>query len=573
MEIINQLENTLPYQFQENFRNFKREGIKLQTRFQVNTAAELYEQLDYLKNHHNEIEPEEAYAILQRSSEQAKRLADFGHATAKAQDQEARDYALKTLRLPPSLKHLKSQFENNKKTNAFDTEFIEQLHKLDSNRDFCKEQCVEEETILHQEALGETNEEVSEDHMEEDHFWRTVKGRKPQQPIQRQQNTKYQQLPQRNKPAITCSPILSQKQSINIQHPFPIQLPKPFLNEHTSNYSVPNDGIVPGGRLTRFLESWKQTILHPWPVSVLQHGYKLQFAKTPVPWRSVPMKMSTTDKLAVNEAISKFLEAGIVERSPIQDKGFLSNFFTIQEAKKRGPILNCQKLNQFLQYEHFKMEEVPALREILEKNDYMYKIDLKDASSLSISIPSIWAKYSSPDLQQAYEVRYRTSTQGGYTTGLLPGRFMYSVEEQRRYAEDYLTSIESSTIFGIYHKYTEKFPDTQSITGIPRFQLQFQEDVNFGTATEDHEITSKNQTSSTNPDNMLMQMGCKSIGQNGGHGSGNRGSVTPHPLLTKRPTENSATLEVVVEPTSIMLGTKDNLYFLGVQSEPGWCAV
>ncbi|KAG1384542.1 hypothetical protein G6F61_000341 [Rhizopus arrhizus] len=542
MEIINQLENTLPYQFQENFRNFKREGIKYnlnewitpqainkqlipepkrhQTRFQVNTAAELYEQLDYLKNHHNEIEPEEAYAILQRSSEQAKHLADFGHATAKAQDQEARDYALKTLRLPPSLKHLKSQFENNKKTNAFDTEFIEQLHKLDSNRDFCKEQCVEEETILHQEALGETNEEVSEDHMEEDHFWRT-----------------------------------------------------PFLNEHTSNYSVPNDGIVPGGRLTRFLESWKQTILHPWPVSVLQHGYKLQFAKTPVPWRSVPMKMSTTDKLAVNEAISKFLEAGIVERPPTQGKGFLSNFFTIQEAKKRGPILNCQKLNQFLQYEHFKMEEVPALREILEKNDYMYKIDLKDASSLSISIPSIWAKYSSPDLQQAYEVRYRTSTQGGYTTGLLPGRFMYSVEEQRRYAEDYLTSIESSTIFGIYHKYTEKFPDTQSITGIPRFQLQFQEDVNFGTATEDHEITSKNQTSSTNPDNMLMQMGCKSIGQNGGHGSGNRGSVTPHPLLTKRPTENSATLEVVVEPTIIMLGTKDNLYFLGVQSEPGWCAV
>ena len=306
-------------------------------------------------------------------------MADFGHATAKAQDQEARDYALKTLRLPPSLKHLKSQFENNKKTNAFDTEFIEQLHKLDSNRDFCKEQCMEEETILHQETLGETNEEVSEDHMEEDHFWRTVKGRKPQQPIQRQQNTKYQQLPQRNKPAITCSPILSQKQSINIQHPFPIQLPKPFLNEHTSNYSVPNDGIVPGGRLTRFLESWKQTILHPWPVSVLQHGYKIQFAKTPVPWRSVPMKMSTADKLAVNEAISKFLEAGIVERPPTQGKGFLSNFFTIQEAKKRGPILNCQKLNQFLQYEHFKMEEVPALREILEKNDYMYKIDLKDA--------------------------------------------------------------------------------------------------------------------------------------------------------------------------------------------------
>ncbi|KAG1147522.1 hypothetical protein G6F37_003748 [Rhizopus arrhizus] len=113
---------------------------------------------------------------------------------------------------------------------------------------------------------------------------------------------------------------------------------------------------------------------------------------------------------------------------------------------------------------------------------------LKRRSSLSISFPSIWAKYSSPDLQQAYEICYRISTQGGHTADLLPGRHMYSAEEQRRYTEGYLTSIESSTIFGIYHKYTEKLSDTQSITRISMFQLQFQEDSNSGTATEDHEI-------------------------------------------------------------------------------------
>jgi hypothetical protein len=36
-----------------------------------------------------------------------------------------------------------------------------------------------------------------------------------------------------------------------------------------------------------------------------------------------------------------------------------------------------------------------------------------------------------------------------------------------------------------------------------------------------------------------MQVGCKSIGQDDCHDSGNRGSVTPHSLLTKRPSQES----------------------------------
>jgi hypothetical protein len=52
---------------------------------------------------------------------------------------------------------------------------------------------------------------------------------------------------------------------------------------------------------------------------------------------------------------------------------------TIQEPNKRRPILDCQRLNQYIQCEHFKMEGVPALRELLEKDDYMCKLDLKDA--------------------------------------------------------------------------------------------------------------------------------------------------------------------------------------------------
>jgi hypothetical protein len=69
----------------------------------------------------------------------------------------------------------------------------------------------------------------------------------------------------------------------------------------------------------------------------------------------------------------------MIERSPTQDRRFFSKFFTLQEQTKRRPILDCQKLNSFIQVEHFKMEGVPALRELIEKDDYICKIDLKDA--------------------------------------------------------------------------------------------------------------------------------------------------------------------------------------------------
>jgi hypothetical protein len=80
-------------------------------------------------------------------------------------------------------------------------------------------------------------------------------------------------------------------------------------------------------------------------------------------------------------AVHKFLEAGIIERckTPTISNQFLSKFFTLQEATKRRPILDCRKLNHFIQVQHFKMEGVPALREIIEKGNFMVKLDLKDA--------------------------------------------------------------------------------------------------------------------------------------------------------------------------------------------------
>lgn len=44
----------------------------------------------------------------------------------------------------------------------------------------------------------------------------------------------------------------------------------------------------------------------------------------------------------------------------------------------RPPMINLRALNQFVPYEHFKMEGLHCLKNILQPGDFMYKIDLKD---------------------------------------------------------------------------------------------------------------------------------------------------------------------------------------------------
>ena len=58
----------------------------------------------------------------------------------------------------------------------------------------------------------------------------------------------------------------------------------------------------------------------------------------------------------------------------------LSNILLVK--KKDGencPCINLKALNKFIPYKHFKMEGLHYLKYLLEENDFLCKIDLKDA--------------------------------------------------------------------------------------------------------------------------------------------------------------------------------------------------
>ena len=67
---------------------------------------------------------------------------------------------------------------------------------------------------------------------------------------------------------------------------------------------------------------------------------------------------------------------------------FLSNQFPIpKKGDELRPVINLKPLNHFVEYHHFKMEGLSSLLVLINPNDYMITMDLKDASYRSRSMP------------------------------------------------------------------------------------------------------------------------------------------------------------------------------------------
>ena len=72
-------------------------------------------------------------------------------------------------------------------------------------------------------------------------------------------------------------------------------------------------------------------------------------------------------------------KGAIVVSDPKEDQ-FLSSLFLVK--KKDGgncPVVNLKDLNRNIPYQHFKMEGLLLLKEMLLPGEKMCKIDLKDA--------------------------------------------------------------------------------------------------------------------------------------------------------------------------------------------------
>ena len=137
------------------------------------------------------------------------------------------------------------------------------------------------------------------------------------------------------------------------------------------------------GRLNHFIPQWMMLTQDPWVLQTIQ-GHHIEFMSPPVQhsWPGMPGLPPPQEKVLdqeMKELLAKKAIHEVLTHTP-SNRGFISSIFIV--PKKDGgnrPVINLKPLNQFLIYEHFKMEGIHMLRDLLKQNDYLVKIDLKDA--------------------------------------------------------------------------------------------------------------------------------------------------------------------------------------------------
>ena len=127
-------------------------------------------------------------------------------------------------------------------------------------------------------------------------------------------------------------------------------------------------------------QNWAILTQDNWVLQTVQ-GYLIDFTQSPHQSYQPPPKVLPQDKYAlVTREVQELLLKGAVVESSTCTESFVSQIFLV---KKKGggqrPVINLKALNQFVQVEHFKMEDLHLLPDLLQQGDWMIKMDLKDA--------------------------------------------------------------------------------------------------------------------------------------------------------------------------------------------------
>ena len=152
---------------------------------------------------------------------------------------------------------------------------------------------------------------------------------------------------------------------------------------HPAVLSLGLKNLVPsyiGGRLHLGLENWRKLTQDQTVLQTVQ-GLRIPFTNIPVQDREPHQyPLSEKDSTLVDAEIVSMIEKGAISTVHPQKRQYVSPLFLV--PKKDGtqrPVINLKQLNFHVEYQHFKMEGLHMLRELLQPNDFMIKIDLKDA--------------------------------------------------------------------------------------------------------------------------------------------------------------------------------------------------
>ena len=134
------------------------------------------------------------------------------------------------------------------------------------------------------------------------------------------------------------------------------------------------------GRLAHYVRNWEVITQHQWVLQSLV-GYKLDLIQTPhQETKPAVLHHNQMDQALITEEVQELLAKQAIKEAQPSPNSFISQLFLVE--KKGGgqrPVVNLKALNTFVHSEHFKMESLHILPDLIQTGDYMIKLDLKDA--------------------------------------------------------------------------------------------------------------------------------------------------------------------------------------------------
>ena len=134
------------------------------------------------------------------------------------------------------------------------------------------------------------------------------------------------------------------------------------------------DHLPPAGRLKGHISTWKVITSDPWVVDTVR-GYRVDLlSKLQQRVRPHTPQYSVEQSQLIVEEVKELLGKGEVHNPR---GGFCLNLFLVPKKDSgQRPVINLKALNSFVQTEHFKMEGIHTLRDLVNPEA---KVDLKDA--------------------------------------------------------------------------------------------------------------------------------------------------------------------------------------------------
>ena len=131
------------------------------------------------------------------------------------------------------------------------------------------------------------------------------------------------------------------------------------------------------GRVKHFAKNWQRLKNEPMILDIVR-GYEIPFILPPRQSRLPNVCQLTTEAPdLLDQEVQDMLRKGAIVVSDPKEDQFLSSLFLV---KKKGggnhTVVNLNDFNRNIPYQHFKMEELFLLKEMLLPGHKMCKIDL-----------------------------------------------------------------------------------------------------------------------------------------------------------------------------------------------------